>query len=224
MHKLYKVTNLVNLKSYIGITKSTLKERWAEHLRDSKCPFYPLHCAIQKYGEHNFTIELLEESLDRNYISGKEDPTMDLHQSRITQHGYNVAKGGYGGDLGEIANKKRRKTMLAKSDEEIALWVAKRNVTIAGRTKHNHSGKLSQSLRMVGNKFALGLVHTEDTKSIISKANSVPKSTETRERMSRAAIENRNSDRFNSIKVSCLCCRKETNIGNFTQHIRRLDK
>ena len=139
MHKLYKITNTVNLKSYIGITKSTLTERWNEHLRDSRCPFYPLHCAIQKYGEHNFIIELLEESENRNYISEKEDSTLDLHQSRITQHGYNVAKGGYGGDLGKIANKKRRETMLAKSDEEIALWISRRNVTILKNQRKNES-------------------------------------------------------------------------------------
>lgn len=222
MYKLYKITNKVNNKTYIGITKSSLKQRWAEHIRDSQNPIYPIHLAIRKYGSINFTIELLSESLNKKEISESEDPAIELYQSRIYQHGYNVAKGGFGGDLGELANKKRSQTMLSKTDEEIALWVSKRNVTIAGRTKENHVGKLKQSITMIGNKFAEGLVHTDETKKIISLANRKPKREETKKLMSKSAILNNNGARFSGRKISCLCCKRELNIGNYTQHIRRI--
>lgn len=222
MYKLYKITNKVNNKTYIGITKSSLKQRWMEHIRDSYNPIYPIHLAIRKYGSENFIIELLLKSQLKEEISEAEDPTIELYQSRIYQHGYNVAKGGYGGDLGELANKKRSQTMLSKSKEEISLWVSKRNVTIAGRTKENHKGKLSQSIKMIGNKFAEGLTHTDEVKKIISLANSKPKTEETKKLMSQSAILNDNGSRFAGRKTSCLCCRKEWDIGNYTQHTRRI--
>jgi group I intron endonuclease len=220
LYKLYKITNIVNNKGYIGITKSSLLQRWAEHLGDSVNPIYPLHLAINKYGSDNFRIELLAESYDRTKISSSEDPAIELYQTRIYQKGYNVAKG-YGGDLGPIANEKRRQTMLSKTDAEKALWISKRNVTIAGRTKENHSGKLNQSIKMIGNKFAEGIIHTDETKKIISLANSKPKKEKTKQLMSQSAIKNNNSARFAGKKISCLCCEKDWDLGNYTQHVRR---
>jgi group I intron endonuclease len=222
MYRLYKITNQINNKIYIGITKLSIEERWKKHLKDSNSPLYPLHCSIQKYGSENFTIEVILESDIREEISSKEDPMIEFYQSRISQNGYNVAKGGYGGDLGEIANRKRSQTMLSKSDEEISAWVAKRNITIAGRNKKNHRGKLSQSLSMIGNTFAMGFTHTPETKSIISRANSKPKSQKTRALMSLSAKSNNNSSRFSGRTTSCLCCKKEWDMGNYTQHIRRI--
>jgi group I intron endonuclease len=222
MYKLYKITNQINSKIYIGITKLLIEERWAKHLRDSASPLYPLHCAIQKYGAENFTIELLLESDIREDISSKEEPMIKFYQAHISQNGYNVAKGGYGGDLGPSANQKRRQTMLNKSDEEKSLWIAKRNVTIAGRTKENHIGKYNQSQKMIGNKFALGLIHSEENKKIISEANKGPKSEETKLKMSESAKKNNNSNRFSGRKTTCLCCKKEWDMGNYTQHIRKL--
>jgi group I intron endonuclease len=222
MYKLYKITNKINNKIYIGITKLTVEERWKKHLKDSNSPLYPLHCAIQKYGSENFIIETLLESEIRENISNKEDPMIEFYQARISQHGYNVAKGGYGGDLGPIANKKRSQTMLLKSDEEKNLWISKRNRTISGRTKENHEGKRKQSLKMIGNTFATGLIHSDSTKKIISEANSKPKSQETKKLMSDSAKLNQNGTRFSGRKACCLCCNKEWDIGNYTIHIGRI--
>ena len=72
MYKLYKITNAVNGKTYIGITKQTLEERLTLHISHSRNPKYPIQYAINKYGSENFSIELLEESEDRKYISELE--------------------------------------------------------------------------------------------------------------------------------------------------------
>ena len=53
---IYKITNLVNGKSYVGQTIRTIEERWKQHIKDSKGnkdDFY-LHRAIRKYGKENF--------------------------------------------------------------------------------------------------------------------------------------------------------------------------
>lgn len=219
MHKLYKITNLVNQKCYVGITKLTLNERWVRHLQSSKNPKYPLHRAIKKYGPDSFQIELIEESLDRKLISDLEEPTILQLDSR--NNGYNVAKGGYGGDLGPEANAKRRQTVRNRTPEEKSRISKIQSFLQTGRTKENDPGRRSQSEKIKGNKFALGLKHTEETKRRISESNRFSRSLETRHRMSTSAIINENGKRFAGRRASCLCCHKEWDIGNFTQHIKR---
>ena len=61
---IYKITNTINQKSYIGKTINSIAERWKEHKKDSKrsyCKDRPLYRAMNKYGIENFTIEQVEE-------------------------------------------------------------------------------------------------------------------------------------------------------------------
>ena len=80
---IYKITNLVNEKIYVGKTKKYYKEklfgiegRLKNHLTcaftKSKCNDCPrLYNAIRKYGKDNFTIELLEETSDEMLMKEK---------------------------------------------------------------------------------------------------------------------------------------------------------
>lgn len=66
MAYIYKITNLLNTKVYIGKTEhhNPLK-RWKEHLNDSKRERNrnrPLYRAFNKYGIENFSFEILEET------------------------------------------------------------------------------------------------------------------------------------------------------------------
>lgn len=58
---IYKITNLINNKCYIGKTERTINERWKEHLKKSKSLDLPLYRALNKYGIDNFQIEQIEE-------------------------------------------------------------------------------------------------------------------------------------------------------------------
>ena len=60
MPYIYKITNDINNKVYIGKTLSTIDKRWKEHQRDSqkrRCEQRPLYSAIRKYGIEHFHIE-----------------------------------------------------------------------------------------------------------------------------------------------------------------------
>lgn len=64
MAYIYKITNTINNKLYIGKTINTIEKRFAEHIKQSKIPQAkkrPLYNAINKYGIENFTIEIVEE-------------------------------------------------------------------------------------------------------------------------------------------------------------------
>ena len=96
IYKIYKITNKINGKIYIGYTSKTLKQRFKAHC---KTTYSLIGRAIHKYGRKNFTIELLESSKDKHYIQDiREDYWINFYDSRNRSVGYNIAKGGGGGD------------------------------------------------------------------------------------------------------------------------------
>ena len=79
MGYIYLITNKINNKKYVGKTTKSIKERWEEHLKDSKkekCEIRPLYRAIRKYGIENFTIEEIEKLLEEEIK--QELPTKEI--------------------------------------------------------------------------------------------------------------------------------------------------
>lgn len=56
---IYKITNKVNNKVYIGQTRYTVEFRWRQHQHKKDNTYF--HNAIRKYGAQNFMVETLEE-------------------------------------------------------------------------------------------------------------------------------------------------------------------
>lgn len=94
---LYKITNNINNKIYIGITND-YKRRWANHGTEDTV----ISNAIRKYGKNNFTFEVLESNISIEDIDQLEIDTIIKYNS-LVPNGYNVAKGGrYNIGSGEI--------------------------------------------------------------------------------------------------------------------------
>ncbi len=90
---IYKITNKINGKVYIGQTTRSLKERWWQHCRKKAyCPF--IHHAIQKYGKENFTIEQIDIAIDRDELDKKEQYWIKYYKSNNVKFGYNLTGGG----------------------------------------------------------------------------------------------------------------------------------
>lgn len=220
MYKLYKITNTVNGKLYIGITKLSLQERFNIHCTLTKNPKYPLQRAIAKYGKENFVIELVEESENRKYISKSEEPTIQYFDSR--NNGYNVALGGYGGNLGPEATAKRIKTIKNYSPERKKEYHKKLSERNLGKTKYNDYGRKSQAEKMRGNTYRKNIPHDDKTKKKISLGNKGKiRSEQARQNYSKSAKIRGLGYQLQGKKVSCICCKKEWDLGNYTQHIKR---
>ena len=58
MMGIYKITNLINKKCYIGQSVH-IERRFREHCNSNTNSY--IHRAIQKYGKENFTFEVIEE-------------------------------------------------------------------------------------------------------------------------------------------------------------------
>ena len=96
MAYIYKITNIINQKIYIGKTVLTPEERFSQHLRDSKKENInnrPLYKAINKYGEENFLLETIEEC-DYAILDEREIYWINYYNS--FHYGYNATIGGDG--------------------------------------------------------------------------------------------------------------------------------
>ena len=109
---IYKITNLINNKIYIGQT-TNVKERFRHH---KQAPFRkgsrdynkPLYRAIRKYGLDNFSFEIIDKSAKSiDELNDKEINYIKLFDSIIDSgHGYNLESGGNNGLKSEYTKKK----------------------------------------------------------------------------------------------------------------------
>lgn len=84
---IYKLTNKINHKCYIGQTTRTVKERIAEHFsRSSKC--IKLQKAISKYGRDNFIVETIDSAQNIEELNKKESDW--IHFCDSINNGYNL--------------------------------------------------------------------------------------------------------------------------------------
>ena len=93
---IYKITNNINGKCYIG-QSINISRRWKNHKKDAfweKGPDYeyPLYRAIRKYGLHNFTFEVLEQCAEEE-LNDKEINYIAQYKSHGPA-GYNQDNGG----------------------------------------------------------------------------------------------------------------------------------
>ena len=91
----YQLLNIINNKSYIGLSKN-LKERIQQHKKcssgNSKINCY-IHEAIKKYGFENFEIIILKECNKLDLAKNEED-FIKSFKSNNSNFGYNLTSGG----------------------------------------------------------------------------------------------------------------------------------
>lgn len=94
---IYRITNLSNNKVYIGKSTS-INYRWRKHLwflKRNKHVNKHLQSAFNKYGENQFTFEIIEECSSEE-LNDKEKYWINLLDSLNPLIGYNKTKGGDG--------------------------------------------------------------------------------------------------------------------------------
>lgn len=88
---IYKITNKINKKSYIG-QSIHIEQRWQEHLYQStKCSL--IKYALFKYGQENFTFEVIEEC-PQELLNEREQYWIKYYNTY--EEGYNLTLGGGG--------------------------------------------------------------------------------------------------------------------------------
>lgn len=99
MGQIYKITNIINNKIYIGQTTRTAEIRWKEHKKNIQALKHrlPLYKAMDKYGIDSFVIEVLEEC-DDELLNEREIYWIQKLNS-FGEQGYNCTIGGQGNTI-----------------------------------------------------------------------------------------------------------------------------
>lgn len=136
----YKVTNLVNGKLYVGITSVSLEARKSRHLSAMRLGGgvnIPLYNAMRKHGEENFSWEIIdradsfEELKEKEKYWIKELRTYTLFKD---SNGYNATLGGQG-----TVGHKHTKESIKKMSES-----SRGNCNIFKSGTENPSAKLNE--------------------------------------------------------------------------------
>lgn len=175
-HKIYKYTNKINGKVYIGRTCQSLKRRAkANGVGYKKCTYF--WKAIQKYGWENFEGEILEEGLGNKEASKKELYYIEKFGSANKEKGYNLVDS----DYITYNDKTREKMGLAQTGKKVSEETKeklRRSLTgrklpkeVCEKMSNSRKGReVSQETREKLRAVHLGKKLTEEHKKKLSEA------------------------------------------------------
>jgi group I intron endonuclease len=172
---IYKITNKINGKVYVGQTLRTLKERWSSHKAKSRHKNYPLYNAFKKHGIENFIyeeIETLSQDATQNTLNEAECRWI-AHFNSMCPSGYNLKEGGSNGKPSEetrvklkIAATGRTGTNLGKPCSE----ETKIKLSVANKGQAPHNKGKPGPWRGKSSPFK-GKKHSVEARAKISAAN-----------------------------------------------------
>ena len=97
MH-IYKITNLINKKIYIGLSTYDGPHRWDKHRWNAtKNAVHHIDRAINKYGENNFRYQVIEKvpfNKGIKFLENREIFYINKFKSTNRKIGYNLSLGG----------------------------------------------------------------------------------------------------------------------------------
>jgi group I intron endonuclease len=152
MYIVYLKINTVTQKSYVGITIESLKRRWDKHIADARrgSPTH-LHRSIRKHGPEVWETKILKQGDDHEWGLKVEEPYyIALYATHNPKWGYNMTLGG-------DATHGHHHT----PEHCLRQSVRQRGVKSYTRTPEQ---KKAHSEFMKGNKYALGIKHTQEQK------------------------------------------------------------
>lgn len=130
----YKHTNKINGKVYIGVTCQRPTKRWQGGNGYVKCSHF--FNAIKKYGWKSFDHEILITGLTREQANAEEIRLIEQYHSADEKYGYNISPGG-----GLLAESVRRKMYSPEVREKV------RQATIAFYADPEHRKEQSERIK-----------------------------------------------------------------------------
>lgn len=127
---IYKITNKLNGKIYIGQTVQSINCRIQKHLYNAtNNPESIIHLAINKYGIDSFTIEQVCSCFDLEELN-KQEQYFIKYYNTLAPNGYNLDSGGKNRYLSELTKEKMRQVAKSRPKDHpsrLALNIYKNN-------------------------------------------------------------------------------------------------
>lgn len=135
---IYKITNILNGKMYIGQTISKVSTRWSQHIHAAfkNRSNSLIALAIKKYGKESFNVETIEICDHIEQLNIREQELIKQHNT-LSPNGYNLDSGGKNNIMHQSTKDKISKIMTGKK---------------RGSFSKEHCDKISQSLKAAGIK------------------------------------------------------------------------
>ena len=150
MGSIYKITNTVNGKAYIGQTiHDAEKTRIPHHFNGHGN--MPIQCAIKKYGKDAFTYEILHDGIIIELLDSFEIEAIKKYNT-VAPNGYNLTYGG-------------GRPIFSKET------LQKRSISLKGKPSHMKGKKHSEATRRKISEANKGRKHKPETRRRISKSN-----------------------------------------------------
>jgi group I intron endonuclease len=179
--QVYKITNLINGRIYIGSTTLSLKKRFGAHASGNKQKTL-IHFAIKKYGRDNFKIETLEICSSKKELYQKEAEYIRNLKS-LAPNGYNLhdnkflyKDGAYIGKMNKKCQEAARKANTgAKRTEESKKLMSesakKRGANAKMRPIKDNLGNIYESINQAARitKFNVSDIHKSLTRGSLIK-------------------------------------------------------
>lgn len=94
--QVYKITNTVNDRVYVGLTIGPLQVRWRQHLSAAKTDVdKPLYRAMRKHGADKFSIEVIYEATSIEDLRASEIRLIGELKAHAKEGGYNLTDHGH---------------------------------------------------------------------------------------------------------------------------------
>lgn len=131
---IYKATNKINGKAYIGQTVQKFKSRINDHTKKSAREKSVFHKAIHKYGKEAFEWEIIYNNISIEELD-------NLEKASIIKYNTNVVDG-YGYNLEDGGNKNKRLSEETKNKIRQSLMGKKRPKEVIERISLANKGKV----------------------------------------------------------------------------------
>ncbi len=174
----YLITNTVNGKKYVGMTKTSLKVRWQGQQKFAQKGGCTYFCnAIRKHGVQAFHLEVLRECSSKEEAIELEKQFIRVFGTQDQTKGYNLTKGGEG-TWGRVSTVQTREKISAARKGKPNPWGAdKKGKPGYWRGKfRSEETRYKMSLAKRGaatsgkNNSFFGKTHSEETRRKISEA------------------------------------------------------
>ena len=137
---IYKITNLINGKIYIGqVYNKSVEDRFIRHYKNVMGYSSIIDKAIAKYGKENFIVETIDICYSIEDCNNKEKYWIKYYNSTDLSIGYNLTPGGEGGN-----------TYMNKSKEE--LEIIKQKISNANKGRKNGNSNQLKCKSIITNK------------------------------------------------------------------------